>query len=103
VYVERKMVPLNIYLEQVRPDEAERAVIDFGHAIREMAMSNIFPGDLLIKNFGVTSEERVVFYDYDEIVPLVDCTFKDIPKARDYVIVLPLITKSFTPRHIGIN
>ncbi|MFN6090415.1 MAG: bifunctional isocitrate dehydrogenase kinase/phosphatase [Cyclobacteriaceae bacterium] len=83
VYVERKMVPLNIYLEQARPDEAERAVIDFGHAIREMAMSNIFPGDLLIKNFGVTSEERVVFYDYDEIVPLVDCTFKDIPKARD--------------------
>ena len=83
VYVERKMVPLNIYLEQARTDEAERAVIDFGHAIREMAMSNIFPGDLLIKNFGVTSEERVVFYDYDEIVPLVDCTFKDIPKARD--------------------
>ncbi len=83
VYVERKMVPLNIYLEQARPDEAERAVIDFGHAIREMAMSNIFPGDLLIKNFGVTCEERVVFYDYDEIVPLVDCTFKDIPKARD--------------------
>jgi isocitrate dehydrogenase kinase/phosphatase len=83
VYVERKMVPLNIYLEQARPDEAERAVIDFGHAIREMAMSNIFPGDLLIKNFGVTSEERVVFYDYDEIVPLADCTFKDMPKARD--------------------
>jgi isocitrate dehydrogenase kinase/phosphatase len=48
-----------------------------------MAMSYIFPGDLLIKNFGVTLEERVVFYDYDEIVPLVDCTFKDIPKARD--------------------
>lgn len=46
-------------------------------------MSYIFPGDLLIKNFGVTLEERVVFYDYDEIVPLVDCTFKDIPKARD--------------------
>jgi isocitrate dehydrogenase kinase/phosphatase len=83
VYVERKMVPLNIYLEQARPDEAERAVIDFGHAIREMAMSNIFPGDLLIKNFGVTSEERVVFYDYDEIVPLADCTFKDMPNARD--------------------
>lgn len=83
VYVERKMVPLNIYLEQADPEKAARSVDDFGHAIREMAMSNIFPGDLLIKNFGVTNEERVVFYDYDEIVPLADCTFKDIPKARD--------------------
>jgi len=83
VYVERKMIPLNIYLEQASADKVEHAVNDFGNAIREMAMSNIFPGDLLIKNFGVTLEERVVFYDYDEIVPLVDCTFKDIPKARD--------------------
>lgn len=83
VYIERKMIPLNIYLEQAAPDKAARAVDDFGHAIREMAMSNIFPGDLLTKNFGVTNEDRVVFYDYDEIVPLAECTFKDIPKARN--------------------
>lgn len=83
VYVERKMVPLNLYLEHETPENCRHAVIDFGNAIREMAMSNIFPGDLLIKNFGVTREKRVVFYDYDEIVPLAECTFKDIPKARN--------------------
>jgi isocitrate dehydrogenase kinase/phosphatase len=83
VYTERKMIPLNLYFEQTTPAKAERAVMDFGNAIREMALSNIFPGDLLIKNFGVTNEDRVVFYDYDEIVPLADCTFKDIPKARN--------------------
>ncbi len=83
VYTERKMIPLNLYFEQTTPAKAEQAVIDFGNAIREMALSNIFPGDLLIKNFGVTNEERVVFYDYDEIVPLADCVFKDIPKARN--------------------
>ena len=77
------MIPLNLYLEQANAQQAEEAVIDFGNAIREMALSNIFPGDLLIKNFGVTNEHRVVFYDYDEIVPLVDCTFKQIPKARN--------------------
>jgi isocitrate dehydrogenase kinase/phosphatase len=83
IYTERKMIPLNLYFEQTAPAKAEQAVRDFGNAIREMALSNIFPGDLLIKNFGVTTEDRVVFYDYDEIVPLVDCTFKDIPKARN--------------------
>jgi isocitrate dehydrogenase kinase/phosphatase len=83
VYTERKMIPLNLYFEQTTPAKAEQAVIDFGNAIREMALSNIFPGDLLIKNFGVTNEGRVVFYDYDEIVPLIDCAFKDIPKAKN--------------------
>jgi isocitrate dehydrogenase kinase/phosphatase len=84
IYTERKMIPLNLYLDPSRSkDQNEHAVIDFGHAIREMAMSNIFPGDLLIKNFGVTTENRVVFYDYDEIVPLASCQFKDLPQARN--------------------
>jgi isocitrate dehydrogenase kinase/phosphatase len=83
IYTERKMTPLNVYLQPERAaEENNRAVIDFGNAIYEMAMSNIFPGDLLIKNFGVTAEGRVVFYDYDEIVPLVTCQFKDMPTAR---------------------
>lgn len=84
VYTERRMIPLNLYLDKSRnAEENHHAVIDFGNAIREMAMSNIFPGDLLIKNFGVTSEGRVVFYDYDEIVPLASCQFKDMPAARN--------------------
>ena len=84
IYTERKMVPLNLYLDANRSEsENNHAVIDFGNAIREMALSNIFPGDLLIKNFGVTNEGRVVFYDYDEIVPLANCQFKDMPKARN--------------------
>lgn len=84
IYTERKMIPLNLYLDPTRSeDENQHAVIDFGHAIREMAMSNIFPGDLLIKNFGVTTENRVVFYDYDEIVPLASCQFKDLPQASN--------------------
>lgn len=84
IYIERKMVPLNLYLDTKRPShENDHAVIDFGNAIREMALSNIFPGDLLIKNFGVTNEGRVVFYDYDEIVPLANCQFKDMPTARN--------------------
>jgi isocitrate dehydrogenase kinase/phosphatase len=84
IYTERKMIPLNIYLSAERPtEENNHAVIDFGNAVREMAMSNIFPGDLLIKNFGVTNENRVVFYDYDEIVPLATCQFKDLPQARN--------------------
>jgi isocitrate dehydrogenase kinase/phosphatase len=84
IYTERKMIPLNIYLNAQRAvEENNHAVIDFGNAVREMAMSNIFPGDLLIKNFGVTNENRVVFYDYDEILPLASCQFKDMPKARN--------------------
>ena len=78
-YVERRMVPLNLYLETVDAGEAERAVRDYGDAIRELAIANIFPGDLLWRNFGVTRYGRVVFYDYDEIEYLTDCTFRAVP------------------------
>lgn len=83
LFTERKMIPLNLYLNQVSTKEAEAVVIDYGNAIKEMAMSNIFPGDLLLKNFGVTADKRVVFYDYDEVVFLTDCTFRELPKARN--------------------
>ena len=78
-YVERRMVPLNVYLEQALPEEVEPAVVDYGNAIRDLAAANIFPGDMLWRNFGVTSYGRVVFYDYDEIEYLSDVSFRRIP------------------------
>lgn len=84
LYIEKKMVPLNIYLEEATMEEAEEAVNEYGKAIKEMAAVNIFPGDMLLKNFGVTRLKRVVFYDYDEIGFLTDYNFRVIPEARDY-------------------
>lgn len=80
-YIERRMIPLNIYLDNAAPEQAEHAVREYGNAIRELAVANIFPGDLLWKNFGVTRYGRVVFYDYDEIEYLTDCNFRRIPPA----------------------
>ncbi|NWG31999.1 MAG: bifunctional isocitrate dehydrogenase kinase/phosphatase [Rhodocyclaceae bacterium] len=83
LYIERRMEPLNLYLERAlqagRDDLVEQAVIEYGNAIRELAIANIFPGDLLWKNFGVTRYGRVVFYDYDEIEFMTDCNFRRIP------------------------
>jgi len=79
LYIERRMEPLNLFLE--RADDAERAhaLAEYGDAIRELATVNIFAGDLLFKNFGLTRFGRVVFYDYDEIEYLTDCNFRRIP------------------------
>jgi isocitrate dehydrogenase kinase/phosphatase len=82
-YVERRMVPLNLYLDRASPEELEAAIVEYGNAIRDLAAVNIFPGDLLWRNFGVTSHGRVVFYDYDEIEYLVDVNFRRIPTAPD--------------------
>ncbi len=82
-YVERRMVPLNLYLDRASPEEFEAAVSDYGSAIRDLAAANIFPGDMLWRNFGVTSYGRVVFYDYDEIEYLCDVNFRRIPPAPD--------------------
>ncbi|WP_394190483.1 bifunctional isocitrate dehydrogenase kinase/phosphatase [Pseudoalteromonas atlantica] len=81
VYVERKMTPLNLYLNQCDNQQLENVMIDYGKAIKELAGANIFPGDMLMKNFGVTRWGRVVFYDYDEICPLVECNFRDMPNS----------------------
>ncbi|MFC4930636.1 bifunctional isocitrate dehydrogenase kinase/phosphatase [Massilia sp. GCM10023247] len=87
LYIERRMVPLNLYLAQAEQagDEAllEHGVREYGNAIRDLVAANIFPGDMLYKNFGVTRQGRVVFYDYDEIEYLTDCQFRDIPQARN--------------------
>ena len=82
LYVERRMTPLNIFLDQASPAELERAVDDYGLAIKQLAAANIFPGDMLFKNFGVTRYGRVVFYDYDEIAYMTECNFRRIPEPR---------------------
>lgn len=82
LYVERRVRPLNLYLREVDEDEARRAVLDYGQAIADLAATNIFPGDLLLKNFGVTRHGRVVFYDYDELCQITDCRFRDLPAPR---------------------
>ena len=78
-YVERRMTPLNIYLDRAAPEEVEPVVLEYGNAIRDLAIANIFPGDMLWRNFGVTRNGRVVFYDYDEIEYLTDINFRRIP------------------------
>jgi len=83
VYIERRMVPLNIYLQEATPPQLEHAVIEYGNAIRDLVAANIFPGDMLWKNFGVTRHGKVVFYDYDEIEYLSDCDFRRVPEPRN--------------------
>lgn len=78
-YVERRVTPLDLFLKQAGEAEAVGAVIDWGNAIKDLAVSNIFPGDILLKNFGVTRLGRVVFYDYDELCSLTSCNFRKLP------------------------
>jgi isocitrate dehydrogenase kinase/phosphatase len=81
LYIERRMIPLDIYLRTASAEEIRRAIDDYGQAIKQLAAADIFPGDLLLKNFGVTRQGRVVFYDYDEICYLTECNFRRIPPA----------------------
>ena len=82
VYIERRVRPLNLYINEYSFEEAARAIIDYGEAIKDLAKTNIFPGDLLLKNFGVTQHNRVIFYDYDEVSLVTDCDFRDIPQSN---------------------
>ncbi|HIZ50081.1 MAG TPA: bifunctional isocitrate dehydrogenase kinase/phosphatase [Candidatus Pseudomonas excrementavium] len=79
-WTERRMTPLNIYLESASESQIREALLDYGQAIKELAAANIFPGDMLLKNFGVTRHGRVVFYDYDEISYLTEVNFRHIPE-----------------------
>jgi isocitrate dehydrogenase kinase/phosphatase len=79
VYIERRIQPLNLYLDRANAEQVDQAVRDYGNAIKELALANIFPGDMLFKNFGITRYGRVVFYDYDELEYLTDCNFRRIP------------------------
>jgi isocitrate dehydrogenase kinase/phosphatase len=84
IYIERRMEPLDNYLPHASKAERKRAIRDYGQAIRDLAGANIFPGDMLKKNFGVTRHNRIVFYDYDEICYITDCNFRRVPPPRDY-------------------
>ena len=83
LYTERYMTPLNIYLETASDDEIRSAMEEYGNCIKQLAAANIFPGDMPLKNFGVTRHGRVVFYDYDEIATLTECNFRVIPQPRN--------------------
>ncbi|MDB5941033.1 MAG: aceK, partial [Ramlibacter sp.] len=97
LYIERRMIPLNIYLQEAfdagidgasvagqhARGQVEQAVIEYGNAIKDLVAANIFPGDMLWKNFGVTRNGKVVFYDYDEIEYITDCNFRQVPQARN--------------------
>ncbi|MGB4115016.1 MAG: bifunctional isocitrate dehydrogenase kinase/phosphatase [Polaromonas sp.] len=92
VYIERRMIPLNIYLQEAfdagveepfAKGQIERAVVEYGNAIKDLVAANIFPGDMLWKNFGITRHGKVVFYDYDEIEYITDCKFRKVPTPRN--------------------
>ncbi len=83
VYIERRVRPLNLYIREEDEDTAIAAILDYGLAIKDLAETNIFPGDLLLKNFGVTASGRVVFYDYDEVALVSDCRFRELPDVDD--------------------
>jgi isocitrate dehydrogenase kinase/phosphatase len=99
VYIERRMIPLNIYLQEAfdlgqgdavtvaaaarASEQIERGVIEYGNAIKDLVAANIFPGDMLWKNFGITRHGKVVFYDYDEIEYITDCNFRRVPAPRN--------------------
>ena len=78
-----RLIPLNIYLQDAVPEQVQRAVIEYGNAIKDLVAANIFPGDMLWKNFGVTRHGKVVFYDYDEIEYITDCRFRRVPTPRN--------------------
>jgi len=83
VYIERRMIPLNIHLQEASPEQLAHAVVEYGNAIKDLVAANIFPGDMLWKNFGVTRHGKVVFYDYDEIEYITDCQFRQVPAPRN--------------------
>jgi isocitrate dehydrogenase kinase/phosphatase len=82
-YLERRIDPLDLYLQRETPEKAEVAALDWGWCLKDLAAANIFPGDVLLKNFGVTRHGRVLSYDYDELTQLTDLTFREMPPARD--------------------
>jgi isocitrate dehydrogenase kinase/phosphatase len=83
LYTERRVIPLNLFIREAPEDAVREAVLDFGRALRDLSATNIFPGDMLLKNFGMTRSGRVVFYDYDELCLLTDVEFRELPQRDD--------------------
>src|SRR4029079_7820845 len=82
LYTERRLRPLDVYLRENKSTAAHEAIVEYGQVLRDLAATNIFPGDMLLKNFGVTRHGRLIFYDYDELCLLTDCKFRERPEAR---------------------
>ena len=82
LYTERRVTPLNVFLRDATPEEAADAILDYGAAIKDLAAANIFTGDMLLKNFGVSRHGRVIFYDYDELCLLTECNIRSLPQPR---------------------
>jgi isocitrate dehydrogenase kinase/phosphatase len=78
-YTERRVTPLNVWMRRADAWAARAAILDYGNAIKDLAGANIFTGDMLLKNFGVTRHGRVIFYDYDELALLTECNFRRMP------------------------
>ena len=85
LYVGRRVYPLDLFIRERPFEETSAVVVDWGKALRDLAAANLFAGDMLTKNFGVTRHGRVVFYDYDELMPLTECHFRHLPPPRDEV------------------
>jgi len=83
LYTERRLTPLDVYLKTAPEEQARLAVLDYGQVLRDLAATDIFPGDMLPKNFGVTRHGRLIFYDYDELSLLSECRFRFLPTPRD--------------------
>ncbi len=82
MYIERRMVPLNIYLSDATDEQLDNAMYGYGKAIKQLIAADIFPGDMLLKNFGVTRHGRVIFYDYDEITYMDEVNFRVKPEPK---------------------
>lgn len=82
LYTERRLRPLDVYLKTADLQAAREAIVEYGQVLRDLAATNIFPGDMLLKNFGVTRHGRLIFYDYDELCLLSECNFRTLPQAR---------------------
>jgi isocitrate dehydrogenase kinase/phosphatase len=83
-YVERRVVPLDVFVREAEPRDASLAVVDMGQSVKDLAATDVFTGDLLPKNFGVTRHGRVVCYDYDELALLTDLSFRSMPESDSY-------------------
>ena len=109
LYIERRIRPLNLYVKEVPEELAVAAMVDYGQALKDLAYSNVFAGDLLLKNFGVTKGGRVIFYDYDELCFVTECRFRELPTPSDdddsreiYVAPNDLFPEEF-PRFLGLT
>jgi isocitrate dehydrogenase kinase/phosphatase len=83
LYVERRVTPLDLLVREADGWTARQAVLDYGQALRDLAVTDTFTGDLLLKNFGVTRHGRVISYDYDELQRVTECSFRDLPGGGD--------------------